>query len=117
MEGSQLVKRGFRLTRTSEIKQVRRTGKTTPHPFFLLATQPNEQKGLRIAVIAGRSIGRAVQRNRAKRVLRAAIQPLTGLIKPDLDIILIAKPAIRPAKSAEVQQAIHGLLKKSDLLR
>ena len=117
MEDSLQVKRGFRLTKTSEIKLIRRTGKTITHPFFLLAAKPNVQKGLRIAVIAGRTIGGAVQRNRAKRVLRAAIQPLIGLIKTDLDIILIAKPAIRPVKSTEVQQAIYFLLNKSKLLR
>ncbi len=73
--------------------------------------------GLRVAVIAGKSIGGAVQRNRAKRILRAAIRPLTGLIKPDSDIILVAKPAIRPMKSTEIQQAILGLLKRSNLLQ
>lgn len=96
---------------------VRRRGKTIAHPFFLLVSQPNEQKGLRVAVIAGKQVGAAVQRNRAKRILRAAIQPLTRLIKPDLDIVLVAKPAIRPAKSIEVHEAIQALLKRSNLLR
>jgi ribonuclease P protein component len=111
------VKRGFRLTRSAEIKKIRRNGKKLTHPFFLLVTQPNAQKGIRVAVTAGRSIGGAVQRNRAKRVLRAAIQPLTTLIKPDLDILLIAKPAIRPVKSNELQLVIRDRLKRSKLLQ
>jgi len=111
------VKRGFRLTRSAEIKKIRRSGKKIAHPFFLLVTQPNEQKGVRVAVTAGLSIGGAVQRNRAKRILRAAIQPLTTLIKPNLDIILVAKPAIGPVKSNELQQVIRDQLKRSKLLR
>lgn len=111
------MKRGFRLTRSAEIKKIRRNGKKITHPYFLLVTQPNEQKGVRVAVTVGKSVGGAVQRNRAKRVLRAAIQPLTALIKPDLDIILVAKPAIRLVKSNELQLVISDQLKRSSLLQ
>ncbi len=96
---------------------MRRHGKKTAHPFLLLVSLPNEQNGLRVAVAAGRAVGGAVQRNRAKRVLRAAIRPLTGQIKPDVDILLLARPGIRPAKSTEVQEALQGLLKRANLLQ
>lgn len=96
---------------------MRRQGKTTAHPFLLLVVLPNEQKGLRLAVAAGRDVGGAVQRNRAKRVLRAAIQPLTDKIKPDVDILLLARPAIQPANSPQVQEALQDLLKRNNLLR
>src|SRR3970282_408118 len=111
------MKRENRLTRSADIKRVRRQGKTTADPFLLLVALPNGQKGLRIAVAAGRSIGGAVQRTRAKRVLRAAIQPLTTMIKPDMDILLLARPGMRPAKSSEVQHILQSLLKRANLLK
>jgi ribonuclease P protein component len=55
-------------------------------------------------------------RNRAKRVLRAAILPLLPQIRPDHDIMLLARPGIRDAGSAEVQKVISGLLKSAGLL-
>jgi ribonuclease P protein component len=85
--------------------------------LVLLVSLPNDQKGLRIAVTAGRPVGGAVQRNRAKRVLRAAIQPLTNLIKPDMDLLLLARPEIKSANSVEVRETLHGLLKKANLLQ
>jgi ribonuclease P protein component len=55
-------------------------------------------------------------RNRAKRVLRAAILPLLPQIRPDHDIMLLARPGIRDAGSVEVQKVISGLLKSAGLL-
>lgn len=111
------MKRENRLTRSADIKRVRRHGKTTAHLFLLIVALPNEQKGLRIGIAAGRALGGAVQRNRAKRVLRAAIQPLTAMIKPDVDLLLLARPGIQSAKSTDVQEVLEGLLKKARLLK
>jgi len=70
-----------------------------------------------VAVTAGRSVGGAVQRNRAKRVMRAAIQALLGQIKPDMDILLLARPDILLAKSTEVQEVLQELFKRAKLLK
>lgn len=111
------MKRENRLTRSADVKRVRRHGKTTAHPFLLLVALPNEQKGLRVAAAAGRVVGGAVQRNRAKRVLRAAVQPLIGAIKPNMDILLLARPGIRPANSTQVREALSDLLIRANLLK
>lgn len=92
---------------------MRRSGKSNAHPFIALVAQPNEGFGVRVAVLAGKTIGGAVQRNRAKRVMRAAIAPLLQKIKSDHDLLLIAKPGIRDAKSQDVQVVLETLLAKS----
>jgi ribonuclease P protein component len=84
---------------------------------LLLATLPNEKKGLRVAVSANRSVGGAVQRNRAKRVLRAAIEPLTATIKLNTDIVLVAKRNILAEKSQGVEFVLRELLGKASLLK
>jgi ribonuclease P protein component len=80
-------------------------------------THPNEGQGLRVAVVAGKSVGGAVQRNRAKRVMRAAIQPLLETLKTDQDLVLLAKPGLLDLKSTEVQTALSELLKKKSSKR
>lgn len=111
------MKRGFRLNRPADFKRVRRQGRSTAHPFLALIALPNEDKGIRVAVAAGRTVGGAVQRNRAKRVLRAAMLPLLQQILPDHDILLLARPGIRGAKSSKIEEIIKGLLKKASLLK
>lgn len=72
----------------------------------------------RIAVVAGRRIGNAVQRNRAKRRLRAiAHQYLNpGDQHGPLDIVVVAKPGIADVShdqlSHDVQSAFQRACKR-----
>lgn len=65
---------------------------------------------------AGRSVGNAVQRNRAKRRLRAAIQPLLAELKPGWDTILIARQPSLSAPFLELQVALRQLSVRAGLL-
>lgn len=69
-----------------------------------------------MGVAAGRSVGGAVQRNRAKRVLRAAMQPLLEHIKPGHDLVLIARQGILTSSSPQAHGALERLLQRAKLL-
>jgi ribonuclease P protein component len=81
----------------------------------VLITLANELQRPRIGVAAGRSLGNAVQRNRAKRVLREAIRPIVDEIAPGYDILLLGRRAILSAKSPEVRKALAALIEKAGL--
>jgi ribonuclease P protein component len=112
-----LVKRRFRLTKSSDFKRVRRMGKSYAHPLIVLVTHPNEHERARVAVAAGRSIGNAVQRNRAKRRLREAIRPLIPLIEPGWDLLILARHPLPGASFQQCQEALADLLKRARLLK
>lgn len=111
------MKRGFRLNRPADFKRVRRLGRSFAHPFLSLVVLPNELGRARVAVAAGRPVGGAVERNRAKRVLRAGIGPLLERISGGHDIVLIARPGIEGAKAPQVESALGGLLAKAKLIK
>lgn len=106
----------FRLKKAADFQRVRQHGETLACPFLVLAYQPNQTEQTRVGVAAGRAIGSAVARNRAKRLLRAAISPLLADIAPGNDLILIARKPILETKSAQVQQVLIPLLQKAELL-
>ncbi len=110
------MKRGFRLSRPADFKRVRRQGRSYAHPFLTLIVLPNEVGKVRVAVAAGRTVGGAVARNRAKRVLRAAIAPRLEGITRGHDIVLIARPGVQETKSAETEAVVKGLLQKAALI-
>ena len=60
-------------------------------------------------------MGNAVQRNRAKRLLRAALQEVIADIKPGYQGILIARKPILDADFQETSQALNSLLEKAGI--
>jgi len=65
-----------------------------------------------VAFVAGRKVGSAVDRNRARRILRAAWCELARGIGNGNDAVLVARAAIRGAKTrdlvAEMTELLHG---------
>jgi ribonuclease P protein component len=76
----------------------------------------NDLDRTRIAVAAGRSVGKAVDRNRAKGLLRAAVQPLIPTIQSGWDLILLAREPLARVKCQEAQTALIALLKRAHLI-
>lgn len=110
------MKRGFRLTRSTDFKRVRNFGKSYAHPLVVLVAIPSAENRLRVGVTASRSLGGAVQRNHAKRLLREAMRTLLPTLQPGWDIILIARRPILSVDYPQVQAALSQLVHRSKLL-
>jgi ribonuclease P protein component len=63
-----------------------------------------------VAYVAGRKIGGAVERNRARRVLRAALREVAPRGVVDHDVVLVAREDIRGARSGELIEEMGELL-------
>ena len=109
------MKRKFRLRKSTEFKRVRRFGKSYAHPFIVLIKHPNQEEKSRFGVAAGRSIGNAVERNRAKRRIREIIRPRISMIMDGWDIIILARRAIKDASYTELQSALDELIIQAEL--
>ena len=111
------MKREFRLTSSLDYKRVRRLGKSYAHPLLVVIILPAQDKNsLRIGITTGRSVGKAVDRNRAKRRLKALIDSYLPLIQSGWDIIIIARQAIVAAPFEVIRQTLEFQFKRSHLL-
>ncbi|HEY43160.1 MAG TPA: ribonuclease P protein component [Anaerolineae bacterium] len=110
------MNRRYRLTNSTDFKRVRRTGKTYAHPLAILIASPNDRTVSRFGVSAGRALGNAVRRNRAKRRLREALRRYMPRMVSGRDIVLIARPALNEAEWSDVLNAVATLLKRAGLL-
>jgi ribonuclease P protein component len=110
------VNRNFRLTQSTEFKRVRRYGKSYAHPLLVLVLLPNDDDKTRVGVIAGRAIGNAVQRNRAKRLLREALRPILTQLRPGWKIVVISRKPILAATLPEIQTSLRKLLTRANVL-
>jgi ribonuclease P protein component len=96
--------------------RVRRFGKSYAHPLLVLILLPNENDQLRCGISSGRAVGKAVERNRAKRLLREIWRSLLPELSPGWDVILIARHSLAQASYEEAQAALLILLKQANLL-
>ncbi len=63
-----------------------------------------------VAVVASRRVGRAVDRNRARRILRAAWREVAPLAGDANDVVLVARAGVRGAKTQDLVAEMTKLL-------
>ena len=111
------MNRRFRLVRSTDFKRVRRFGKSYAHPLVVLVVMPNVSDDIHVGVSASRSVGKAVQRNRSKRLLREAIRPLLPHILPGWDLILLARNTTSRASKQDIHGALVELLCRAQVIK
>jgi ribonuclease P protein component len=104
------------LTSSADFERVRRFGKSYAHPFVVLIALPNDMDRSRFGIAAGRSTGKAIQRNKAKRILRETLRPLIPSIASGWDIVLLARKSTPTEGYPEIQAALTNLLSRANLL-
>lgn len=110
------MERRIRLRHASDVERVYDEGGSWTHPLLVLVARANEVGFSRVGVTASRSVGGAVDRNRAKRLLREAARHLYPTFESEgWDIMLIARPNIVDVKEGQVQQALASLLRRAGL--
>jgi len=95
--------------------RVRRSGEAYAHPLLVLIIKAGNSPISRFAVTAGTSIGNAVKRNRAKRLLRVALREVIADIKPGYQGILIARKPLLQANSQQTSAALKTLLEQAGI--
>ncbi len=101
-----------------EIETIFLRGRRVAHPLVVALYRPTaaaDGDGARVAFVAGKKVGGAVSRNRAKRVLRAAARRL-GAPWPGYDVVLIARPLTGRAPSADLDAAVSSVLERGGVI-
>jgi len=110
-----LVMKYEKLKRGWQFGKVYKEGYKYFDDLFVLYILSNNTPEVRIGLTVTKKIGKSVQRNRVKRVIREVFRLSKGIL-PGNDIVVVArKPAVN-LKYSQVQNSLNQLLRRARIL-
>ena len=96
------------ITGNRDFQRVYRRGRSCVSPGLVTYVLKNKNiNNLRIGITTSKKVGKAVRRNRSRRVIRAAFAHLDVDMNQSYDIIFVARTKTCFLKSYEVEQYMH----------
>ncbi|MBQ3817106.1 MAG: ribonuclease P protein component [Clostridia bacterium] len=105
----------IKLKENYEFRRAYLKGSSFVAPSFVLYAVKGRKGKVRLGITVSKKIGKAVERNRAKRVITAAFRNCEGNIKPGFDFVIVARTRILKVKSTQVEKIMKQHLKAADL--
>ena len=84
-------------------------GKSCAKPALVVYSMKNRVGVCRVGITTSKKIGNAVQRNRSRRIIRAAYQTILkdNIIKGSWDFVFVARTRTVSLKSTQVEKAMR----------
>lgn len=81
--------------------------------YLTVLVAPNEGGTTRLGIVASRKLGNAVQRNRAKRLIRQIFRQTKGLpVGPAVDVVVIPRRELFDAAYSNLESDLRGTLQR-----
>ena len=97
------------LKKPAEFRYIYRRGASVVAPAFVIYAVRSRGRSVRLGLTAGKKVGGAVQRNRAKRRLRELFRKHSDKIKPGYDFIVLRAAAVKFKAPALERRFLNGL--------
>ncbi len=104
------------LTHNKDFTRAYTRGKSFVHPQVVLYVNKNRLGHTRVGITASKKMGNAVTRNRARRVIRAALSAVMPAEIGGYDIVLVARGRTPHMKSTKLEATLAKLLAGAGVL-
>jgi len=103
------------LRRDKDFSAVYDRGKAGRSKYVIVFYGKNGLAYNRTAFLASKKVGNAVQRNRARRLMKESVRTIAPFEESGFDIIFIARNTINNRKCADVKKSIEAAIKRTEL--
>ncbi len=103
------------LDQNGQFQRLYRRGKSVVTPTMVVYALPNRMGRVRLGITAGKKVGGAVLRNRAKRRIRELFRTSLANIRPGTDICIVARTYTVHAPHKKMVRDFHTAMHKLEV--
>jgi ribonuclease P protein component len=108
--------RSVRLSRRADFRRARERGRSWADRLLVLNALPNGLPHSRFGLVVSKRVGKAVQRNRVRRLMREAVRLERPNVAPGWDLVWIARSGMAGADWEAIRQSVCTLLQWAGLI-
>jgi len=112
-----MLPKANRLRRSWEFRQARNRGRAYGSSLLVMHAHNQTGTAVRAGFSVSKRVGKAVVRNRVKRLMREGVRANLMEAKPGYDLIFTARPSAAFSTYGEIRQAIEELLRRGGILQ
>ena len=100
-----------------DFRRIYAKGKSYASGILVTYVIKNRTRDVRIGITTGKKIGKAVLRNRSRRIIREAFRELADDIKSGYDLVFVARAKTPFVKSYDILRSMKKELKEAGVLK
>lgn len=105
-----------KLKKRSEFQRAYQKGNKYWNRYFVIYVLHTHFDHLRLGITVSKKVGKSVQRNRVKRLIRESYRHLHPQMQAAYDIVVVGRTPASRLKCQEAQNALYTLFRRASIL-
>lgn len=105
------------LKRNNDFRRLYARGRSYASGVIVTYVMKNRTGNIRIGITTSKKIGKAVLRNRSRRIIREAFRSIAGELSPGYDLVFVARGKTPYVKTYDILRSMKKELKEAGVLK
>lgn len=110
------IKKKYKLRKNSQFRAVYKKGSSFSNRYLVLYKKRNGENINKLGISVSKKVGKAIIRNRVKRLIKESYRLNNSDLKQGYDLIFIARNPSKGKDYKTIEEAVKNLLKKAGLI-